>query len=66
MSEPTVQDIVAQMKSAVELSRSLGTPVADHRLILDWAFQLEKADAKTHARLVELGTQIDTILHEEG
>jgi hypothetical protein len=37
----TVKQTIAEMRSAVELSRQLGTPVADHQLILDWADQLE-------------------------
>jgi thiamine biosynthesis protein ThiC len=42
-TEKAAQQTVAEMLSAVQLSRQFDTPVADHRLILDWAKQLQVA-----------------------
>lgn len=42
-----VDQTVREMRSAVQLSRQFGVPVADHKLILDWADQLEGNDRNT-------------------
>jgi hypothetical protein len=48
---PHVQQTINEMRSAVELSKQFGTPVADHQLILDWANQLENSARGDAARV---------------